>query len=72
MKKVYVLATRLMNGTVTMHTDYACFTDIKLAEKVADVVKQTNENNGVVVWNDIEETIIYEHENEVPILNEYK
>lgn len=71
MKKLYVLASSVMNGTVTMRTDHACFTDLELAEKVADIIREKNGDNGVVIWNQIEEAVVYENENEVPILNDY-
>lgn len=72
MKKLYVLASSVMNGTVTMRTDHACFTNIELAEKVAEVIREKNADHGVEIWNQIEEAVVYENAEEVPILNDYK
>ena len=69
MKTYYTLITQFMNGTVTMHTDIASFTSKELAEKTKDAVVNANKNSDFPAWCNIEETRVYESEDEVPILN---
>lgn len=68
MKKIYTLLTSLMNGTVTMVTESACFSSKELAEKAKVAVENANKN--VSIWQTIQETNLYESEDEVPILNQ--
>lgn len=70
MKKIYMLSMHLTNGTVTTHTDCAAFTDRDLAEKVSKTIEEKNAGNGIAFWNEINEVVVYEKEEEVPILNE--
>lgn len=70
MKTYYTVITQFMNGTVTMHTDVASFTTKELAEKTKEAIIKANENNMFPAMSYIEETKVYEsEEEEVPILN---
>lgn len=67
MRKIYTLKTSMMNGTVTMCTQCSSFSSKELAEKAKQAVADTNKE--VSIWQSIEESILYESEDEVPILN---
>jgi hypothetical protein len=75
MKKIFTFNQRLMNGTVTMQSQVACFTSRELAEKVKQAVLEANyynceEMNGTYcLCDEIVETDVYESEQAVPILN---
>lgn len=74
MQKIYTLTTRLMNGTVTIQQSSSSFVTRDLAEKakaaVDEAYKGTYKGTAPLsVWSSIEESEIYETENEVPILN---
>lgn len=70
MKKIYTLTTSLMNGTVTMQHVSSSFATKELAEKAKAAVEEANKNaHPFSVWNDIQESELYENEDEVPILN---
>ena len=75
MKKIFTFNQRLMNGTVTMQSQVACFTSRELAEKVKQAVLEANNYNceemhGMYcLCDEIVETDVYESEQEVPILN---
>lgn len=74
MKKIFTFNQRLMNGTVAMQLQVACFSSRELAEKAKQAVLEANGNNLVEMHgmycycDDIVETKVYESENEVPIL----
>lgn len=72
MKTYYTLISRFMNGTVTMHTDVVSFTSKELAEKTKESIIENNKDAMFPVLCNIEETKVYESENEVPILNKNK
>lgn len=70
MKKIYTLTTSLMNGTVTMKHSSSSFATRELAEKAKAAVDEANKDAApFAVWSSIEESELYETENEVPILN---
>lgn len=70
MKTIYTLTTRLMNGTVTIQQSSSSFTTRELAEKANAAVDDANKDAApFTVWSSIEESELYETENEVPILN---
>lgn len=69
MKTIYTLKTHLMNGTVTMMTAVSNFTDKETAEEALKVIEEANKENGNDTWSEIDETILYENRDEVPILN---
>lgn len=75
MKKIFTFNQRLMNGTVTMQSQVACFTSRELAEKVKQAVLEVNHYNceemhGMYcLCDEIVEADVYESEQEVPILN---
>lgn len=76
MKKIFTFEERVMNGTVTASSSFACFGTRELAEKARHA---TIEANKVPVTlgssyrcDDIKETTIYEAEDEVPILKNEK
>ncbi len=68
MKTIYTLKTSFMNGTVTMMTDVANFTDRKVAEETEKTVKEKNKSQNI--YTEITETYLYENRDEVPILKE--
>lgn len=68
MKTIYTLKTSFMNGTVTMMTDVANFTDRKVAEETEKTVKEKNKSQSI--YTEITETYLYENRDEVPILKE--
>ena len=75
MKTLYLLTTSIMNGTVTMNKLSSAFTDKTLAEKTMKVVDEANKREEddpihLTTWSNIEEMILYENEEEVPILNQ--
>lgn len=57
----------MMNSTVTMRTLCLSFNSKELAEKAKQAVADTNKE--VSIWQSIEESTLYESEDEVPILN---
>lgn len=65
-----------MNGTVTASSSFACFGTRELAEKARRAAIDANKvplELGSSYWcDDIKETVIYEAEDEVPILKEEK
>lgn len=69
MKTYYTVITQFLNGTVTMHTDVASFTSKEVAEKVMEKIKEINTESIFPPVSHIEETKVYESEDEVPILN---
>ena len=75
MKKIFTFNQRLMNGTVTMQSQVACFGSYELAEKTKQAVLNANNSNleemhGMYCrCDDIVEMDVYESEKEVPILN---
>ena len=71
-KKVYILTQSVLNGTVTMNVYCSVFTTKELAEKTRDAVIEANEKNGdnsFQVLVGIQESDLYETEEDVPILN---
>lgn len=75
MKQVYVFDVRLMNGTVTMRSEKGIFASRDLAEQTRKTVMEANcsheQPEGLVaICSHIEETVVYESEDEVPILNQ--
>lgn len=74
-KKVYILTQSVMNGTVTMNVYCSVFATKELAEKTKKAVIEANENNNdnsFQVFVDIQESDLYETEEDVPILNKEK
>lgn len=71
MKTLYTVVASFMNGTVTMCNDISNYTNKELAEKVKEKIIEVNKNSMFPAMCHIEETKIYESENEVPILNNH-
>lgn len=74
-KKVYILMQSVLNGTVTMNVYCSVFATKELAEKTKEAVIEANENtksSSFQVLVDIQESDLYEAEEDVPILNEEK
>lgn len=76
-KKVYILTQSVLNGTVTMNVYCSVFATKELAEKTKEAVIEANENTksqtpSFHVFVDIQESYLYETEEDVPILNEEK
>lgn len=74
-KKVYILTQSVLNGTVTMNVYCSVFATKELAEKTKEAVIEANENAkspSFHVLVDIQESDLYEAEEDVPILNEEK
>ena len=74
-KKVYILTQSVLNGTVTMNVYCSVFATKELAEKTKEAVIEANENANspsFQVLVDIQESDLYEAEEDVPILNEEK
>lgn len=72
LKKVYILTQSVMNGTVTINVYCSVFATKELAEKTRDAVIKANEKNGENSFHvlvDIQESDLYEDEEDVPILN---
>ena len=71
MKTIYTFNQMLMNGTVTMSCRVAAFSTKELALKAKEAVVKANKGDDMLkmVCDKIEETIVYESEEEVPILN---
>lgn len=70
MKKLYGFSQNLMNGTVTMCSSICVCTTKELAEKVRKAVIDANQDvDFPCVCDEVKETIVYESEDEVPILN---
>lgn len=68
MKKIYTLTTSFMDGTATIQYISSSFTTRELAEKAA--VDEANKYAiPFTVWSSIDESELYETEDEVPILN---
>lgn len=65
MKELYTLTTRYMNGTVTMSINTDNFATEELAKKVKKVLDE--QNSGHVITK-LSKTMLYENEDEVPIL----
>ena len=81
MKTLYLVTTKIMNGTVCMNTLVSAFTSKELAEKTkqaADIAnnreKPRVETMGQVfefkTYTEVSEITLYEKEKEVPILQE--
>lgn len=72
MKKVFTFKQAIMNGTVTMQTIVCSFMTKELAEKTRQAVIEANKNIKFPksYCYEVEETDVYESEDEVPILRE--
>lgn len=72
-KKVYILTQSVLNGTVTMNVYRSVFATKELAEKAKEAVIESNKSTKITslqVLVDIQESDLYESEEDVPILNE--
>ena len=69
MKEIYTLHTKLMNGTVTMSIMSSNYASEELARKTKKALDERNDEH---IITDIQKTILYEDESEVPILREQK
>lgn len=71
MKKLYGFSQNLMNGTVTLRTEVALFTSEELAKKAKEAVIEVSKDVDFprLMYGEIKETVVYESEDEVPILN---
>lgn len=72
MKKVFTFKQAIMNGTVTMQTIVCSFTSKVLAEKTRQAVIEANKDIDFPKSRcyEVEETDVYESEDEVPILQD--
>ena len=70
MKTIWNVEVRSLNGTVTMMSYTHAFIDKELAEKAADKIKEKNKDSVFHVIVRVYDSVLYESENEVPILNE--
>lgn len=70
MIEIYTLITRALNGSVTIMTQSDSFTSVRLAEKAEEAIKEANKNCTFPIITDIHKSIVYENEEEVPILSE--
>lgn len=71
METIYILTSRMMNGTVTMYTHSAAFATKKLAEKTMEKLKELNNNGRDFPINySIQECDFYKEEDEIPVLND--
>ena len=70
MKKIFSFTQAIMNGTVTMQTFVCTFASKELAEKTRQAVIDSNKGIDFPksYCYEVEETIVYESEDEVPIL----
>lgn len=68
MKTIYTLNTRLMNGSVTMMVHSDSFTSEELAEKARRAVQEANKGANIIC--EISKSILFESEEEVPILQQ--
>ena len=67
MKTIYLLTTKLMNGTVTLSSISSCYSDKDLAERVKVAVDEANSGKNII--SDITEVTLYDDDSEIPILN---
>ena len=67
MKTIYLLTTKLMNGTVTLSSISSCYSGKDLAERVKVAVDEANSGKNVI--SDITEVTLYDDDSEIPILN---
>ena len=72
MKTVYTLTVSWLNGTVTMGSETSVYANSELAEKAKAAVEKANEGSFFDVICNINETNLYESEDEVPILRNLK
>ena len=59
----------MLNGSVTMQTHSDIFSSKELAEKAKDAVEKANEHADFPCLCTIQESTLFESEEEVPILN---
>ena len=70
MKTIWNVEMKAMNGSVTMMIQTHAFIDKELAEKAADKIKEKNKDSVFHIIVRVYDSVLYESENEVPILNE--
>ncbi len=74
MKKAWIVQTSLMNGTIPVSTINDVFYDEDLAKEVAETLKDLHKNTQqhLSVFIRINECVIYESREDVPILKTNK
>ena len=72
MKKIYIFKTKVMNGTVTVNSEVAAFTDRELAEQTrldiinANQARESELEPLMAYCTGIEECVVYETKAEIP------
>ena len=69
MVEIYTLTTRALNGSVTIMTHNISFKTLELAEKAEEAIHKANKNSKFPVITDIQPSMVFENEEEIPILN---
>ena len=69
MIEIYTLTTRALNGSVTIMTHNISFKSLELAEKVEEAILKANKNSKFPVITDIQPSMVFENEEEIPMLN---
>lgn len=69
MQKIYTVITSGYNGTVTVHLSASSFFSKELAEEACKLIDEVNEDAFLKVHSRVQESVIYESRNEVPVLN---
>ena len=70
MQKIFTFTQSLMNGTVTMETQFAAFASRELAEQVREDIRRDNAQRDLggmrVRYGNVKEIEVYESKDEVP------
>ena len=69
MVEIYTLTTRALNGSVTIMTHNISFKTLELAEKAEEAIRKANKNSKFPVITDIQPSMVFENEEEIPMLN---
>ena len=69
MVEIYTHTTRALNGSVTIMTHNISFKTLELAEKVEEAILKANKNSKFPVITDIQPSMVFENEDEIPMLN---
>ena len=69
MVEIYTLTTRALNGSVTIMTYNISFKTLELAEKAEEAILKANKNSKFPVITDIQPSMVFEDEEEIPMLN---
>lgn len=69
MVEIYTLTTRALNSSVTIMTHNISFKTLELAEKAEEAIRKANKNSKFPVITDIQPSMVFENEEEIPMLN---